>query len=373
MTRQHLYTLDQIKGMLTARIDQLARDLLPGGKMEGREWVAGDLQGSPGHGVSVCLSGGKQGVWMNFQGAAGGGVLGRDKGDALDLIAATRTGGDVPEALRWARTWLGLSDERVREVAPPPPRPRVDPQHVQAQRSKLAHKIFLNALPWPTSPVEHYLAGRGIRRADLAHLPSALRYDPECLCPERNRVAPAMVACIMRGADMIGVHRTWIERDASGVWRKAPITKAKKVLGRQQGGYIPLARGASGLPLAKAPEGDVVAICEGIEDGLTIATEMPGWRVLAAINVGNLGNLDLPASIGTVVLCLDRDGENPASAHAVEAAVERYTREGRDVREARPPEGFKDFNDWRMATLSGASRSAAGASAQATQHARNAG
>jgi len=346
MTRA-LYTLQQIKDMLTARIDQLARDLLPGGRQEGREWTAGDLQGSPGHGVSVCLGGAKQGVWMNFQGAAGGGVLGRDKGDALDLIAATRTGGDVGEALRWARNWLGLSDERVREVAAPPARPRQDAQRVTAQRSRLAHKIFVNALPWPSSPVEHYLHGRGIRRADLAHIPSALRYDPECLCPERNRVAPAMVACIMRGPDMIGVHRTWIDRTPSGAWAKAPLRKAKKVLGQQLGGYIPLARGASGQPLAKAPEGDVVAICEGIEDGLTIATEMPDWRVLAAINVGNLGNLDLPASIGTVVLCLDRDGENPASAASVEAAVERYHREGRDVREARPPEGYKDFNAWR--------------------------
>jgi hypothetical protein len=36
--------------------------------------------------------------------------------------------------------------------------------------------------------------------------------------------------------------------------------------------------------------------------------------------------------------------------------VQRYTAEGRDVREARPPEGFKDFNAWRQAVLTGSER-----------------
>jgi hypothetical protein len=359
MTRPPLHSIQEIVARLTAAAENLAVELLPGGKREGREWVAGDLHGSSGRGVSVCIGGSKVGRWADFQGGGG-------SGDLLDLVAATRTGGDKGEALKWARAWLGLSGERVREVAPPPPRPRQDPQHVAARRHKIALKIFgVEAQPWPGTPVEHYLHGRGIRRADLVHVPNALRFNPECLCPERNRAAPAMVACIMRGSEMIGVHRTWIEPAGSGAaarganigaWKKAPLRSAKKVLGEQRGGYIPLARGASGQPLARAPAGDVVALCEGIEDGLTIATEMPDWRVLAAINVGNLGNLDLPASIGTVVLCLDRDGENQSSAAAIEAAVQRYTNEGRDVREARPPEGFKDFNDWRQAVLAGGER-----------------
>jgi hypothetical protein len=349
MTRPALHSIQEIVSRLTAAAEQLAVELLPGGRREGREWVAGDLHGSAGRGVSVCIGGTKVGRWADFKGGGG-------SGDLLDLVAATRTGGDKGEALKWARAWLGLSGERAREVAPPPPRPRQDPQHVAAHRHKIARRIFANALPWPTSPVEHYLHGRGIRRADLVHVPNALRYDPECQCPERNRAAPAMVACIMRGSEMIGVHRTWIDRTPTGQWQKAKLRSAKKVLGEQRGGYIPLARGASGQPLARAPEGDVVALCEGIEDALTIATEMPDWRVLTTINVGNLGAIDLPASIGTVVLCLDRDGENPAIARSIEAAVQRYTAEGRDVREARPPEGFKDFNAWRQAVLTGSER-----------------
>lgn len=347
MSRPPLHSIAQIVAMLTARIDQLAMDLLPHGKREGREWTCGDLTGAPGRGVSVCLSGDKAGVWADFKsGAAIGGKMG---GDPLDLIAACKTGGDKGEALKWARGWLGLGRDAVREVAPPPARPRADHQAQTAQKLRRAAKIFSDALPWPTSPVEHYLAGRAIPLRALPHVPNSLRYDPLCDCPERQRPAPAMLACIMRGREMIGLHRTWIERSAGG-WEKAPLRSAKKVLGQQQGGYIPLSRGASAQPLARAPEGDLVAITEGIEDGLSVAIECPEWRVLAAINCGNMGAIDLPANIAEVVLCLQRDGENPGVARGIEAAIRRFTAEGRRVRAIRPPEGIKDWNDWRRAT-----------------------
>jgi hypothetical protein len=134
---------------------------------------------------------------------------------------------------------------------------------------------------------------------------------------------------------------------------KARIRAAKKVLGAHKGGLIPLWRGASETPLAQAPAGDVVAICEGIEDALTVALHCPEWRVVACISVGNMGELTLPPAIGEVRLCFDRDGENLACAAARERAMRRYQAEGRRVFEMRPPEGFKDFNDWHMAELRG--------------------
>jgi hypothetical protein len=362
VNRPPLHSIGQIVGMLADRADQLAAELLPGGRREGREWVAGDLSGGPGRGVSVCISGGKAGTWADFQGGQSM-RPGKVGGDMLDLIAMTRTGRDKGEALKWARGWLGLSSERAREAPPPPPRPRADPAPEQARRRAQGIGLFSKALRWPGTPVEHYLAGRAIRLSELQHVPAALRYDPECFCPERQRPGPAMLACIMRGADVIGVHRTWLERYPTG-WGKAPLKAEKKVLGQQQGGYIPLARGSSGEPLKRAPAGDVVAIAEGIEDALSIAVECPEWRVLACINVGNMAMIDLPAGIAEVVLCLDRDGENPASRRAIEAAIARFTREGRQVRATRPPEGFKDFNEWRQSLArEGAGRLAQGRNA----------
>lgn len=342
MTRPPLHSIQQIVAMLTARIDQLARDLLPHGRRQGREWVCGGLDGREGRGLSVCLSGAKQGVWAEFSAGLAG--------DPLDLIAQAKCGGDKGEALKWARGWLGLSNEGARTAAPPPPPPpRVDHAAEAQKRRQRGARLFGEALPWPGTPVESYLAGRAIPRAALAHVPKALRYHAELFCYERQKPAPAMLACIMRGSRMIGLHQTWIDRGADGVWRKAAIDHAKKSLGSMSGGYIPLARGASGKPLSQAPAGDTVALCEGIEDGLTIALECPEWRVLATINSGNLGAIDLPETVAEVVLCCDRDGENPAVARAVEQAMIRYGREGRTVRLVRPPEGFKDFNDWRRA------------------------
>ena len=345
MNRAPLHTIAQIVALLTARIDQLAADLLPGGKRQGREWVAGDLTGARGRGVSVCLSGDKQGVWADF--SAGG----RTAGDALDLIAACKTGGDKGEALKWARAWLGLGADRVQEVAPRAPAAlpaRPDWQAEAERRRQRGAMLFGAALPWPGTPVEHYLAGRAIPRGLLAHEPKAIRFHPELFCSERNRPAPAMIACIMQGSRMVGLHQTFLERYPGG-WKKAPIMAAKKFMGAFKGGLIPLARGPSALPLSRAPDGDTIAITEGIEDGLSVAIEMPEWRVVAACSSGNMQALALPSAIAEVVLCLQRDGENPAVSAAIDAAIRRFVAEGRRVRAIRPPEGIKDWNDWRQA------------------------
>lgn len=354
MNRPPLHSIAQIVALLTDDAERLAAELLPGGRRQGREWVAGDLLGSRGRGVSVCISGGKQGVWADF--SAGGKGHG---GDMLDLIAACRTGGDKGEALKWARSYLGLGNAEVREVAPRPAPPKRDWQaEAEATRQRGA-RIFGQALPWPNTPVEHYLANRAIPRGALAHVPNALRYAPLHFCGERRQPAPAMLGCIMRGNRMIGLHQTWLERFPNG-WGKAPIASPKKFMGSHKGGMIPLARGSSGLPLSRAPAGSLIAISEGIEDGLSVALEMPEWRVAAACSSGNMQELDLPDSITEVVLCLQRDGENPSVAAAIDAAVARFTREGRTVRIARPPEGIKDWNAWRQEQALQSERRSAG-------------
>jgi len=116
------------------------------------------------------------------------------------------------------------------------------------------------------------------------------------------------------------------------------------VLGSVRGGFIACWRGASDKPIAQAPQGDVCAITEGIEDALTIALHCPEWRVIAAYSVGNMGEIALPAALSELRLCLDRDGEKPQPMAAVRHAIRRYQDEGRTVFITRPGEGFKDFN-----------------------------
>ncbi len=62
-------------------------------------------------------------------------------------------------------------------------------------------------------------------------------------------------------------------------------------LGRSRGGAVNLWRGASGMPIKPAPEGESVHLTEGIEDGLTVAISAPVVRVLAAVSLANMAAL----------------------------------------------------------------------------------
>lgn len=348
MTQRRLHDIRTIIDGLNSQIEALCRELLPGGKRDGDEWRAGDLTGSPGQSLGVHLGGQRVGVWCEFHG-------GTAKGDALDLVAQCRFAGNKSEALRWARAWLGLGDDG-RGFTPmrphvPAAKPRVAELDNQGRLLK-ARKIWLDAVPIEGTPAADYLAGRGIDLARLGRVPGALRFAARCWNAEVNRELPAMVAAINRRGEHVATHRTWLA-EQDGRWIKAPLRNAKKVLGSFQGGCIACWRGASNRPLAQAPDDDQVAICEGIEDALTLALHDPGLRVLAAISLSNLGNVQLPAQLTDVILAFDRDGENPAARAGRERAVRQYMEQGRSVREVFPPQGHKDFNAWHQALLGG--------------------
>lgn len=349
--------------MLAARAPELARELLPAGRRDGDEWRVGSLAGEPGRSLAVRLSGARAGVWCDF--ASG------EAGDALDLVAAVQFGGDKRQAVAWARRWLGLEAtadpadaERRRRLTERALARSAEPEDdaVRRQRHGAAMRMWLSAAPRIAgTPVDAYLRGRAIDLGRLGRQPRALRFHPALHCLDAGGCRlPAMVALIVDGQGVpIGVHRTWLDQDPrDGCWRKAPVEHAKKIYGQMRGGMIRLWRGASGRPLAEAPDGDTVAIAEGIEDALTVALECPEWRVLAAVSAHNLPNLVLPRSIAEVVLVGQRDGENPGVRRAREAALDRWLREGRAVREALPPESFKDWNAWAMAEVRPAAQSA---------------
>lgn len=342
--RRHLHSVQDIARMLDAHAEAIARELFPAGRREGREWRVGSLAGEPGQSLGICIAGGKQGVWADFAAGIGG--------DMLELVAQARYRGDKAAALRWARAYLGLSDRAAPEgAAPPPPPPRVPAGEVSRDFSGKARALWLGGHAIPGTPAAAYLAGRGIGLAALGQVPQALRFRADTFCAERQQAAPAMLAAITRGGPIIGCHRTFLAPGPAGRWTKAGIAAPKKVLGQVGGGFIPLWRGRSGKPLREAPEDDVLAIAEGIEDALTIALHMPEWRVIAAVSVGNMANLQLPERLRDLVFCWDRDGDNPGAARAREMAVERMLRQGRSVREIRPPEGHKDFNAWHLAEM----------------------
>ena len=125
------------------------------------------------------------------------------------------------------------------------------------------------------------------------------------------------------------MHRTFLTATVNA---KAPVTQNKMMLG-------PCAGGAVRLTAAQ----DELVLAEGIETALSIlqATGQPTW---ACLSTSGLKTVLLPPEVKTVTIGADGDS---AGEKAAEEAASRLYREGREVKIARPPDGF-DFNNLLM-------------------------
>lgn len=95
-----MITAAEISERLTRQAESVAQRLLPNGKRDGREWVAGSAAGEAGKSLKVCLGGDKAGLWCDFATS--------QSGDLLDLWAISK-GISIADALRDARDYLGIS------------------------------------------------------------------------------------------------------------------------------------------------------------------------------------------------------------------------------------------------------------------------
>ena len=338
---------DDLKRHLAVRIRSLAQAIIPDGKLDGSEWVG---TGPDGAKWGVVVKGIKAGCYQNFGSGAGG-------FSGLGLIRDAVTDGDPRRAYAWALKFLGdavLLPQRMTSVPAKPvrlSRPDAEPEAQSGDVTGL--RLYLAAQPftWDTPP-GCYLQARGITPERVTAPLRALRFHPTCWQSDVQRHMPAMLAAVIdpdpavSGGRHLAVHRTYLALDPAGVWRKAPVGRPKKVIGRYAGGVIPLTRGASGLPLMRAPEGDAALIAEGIENALTASIWFPELRALAAVAVANLAHITLPPAIADIMLIRDRDGENEAVMESRDRAIVRWTAEGRAVSLWEPPEGSKDANDY---------------------------
>jgi hypothetical protein len=345
-----LLPIDVLVGMLAGRAEQLCRELLPDGKRCGHEWVAPSRWGGSQRSLSVHLTGSKAGVWRDF-------ATGDKGGDALSLVAELVFGGDVRQALPWARAWLGLDGAPVADIERMRKRAQVQTERAREQdtadaerRRRQAQAMWLNGQPIDGTPAEAYLRARGIDWQALPHKPATLRFAPACWCSEVKRELPAMLAAIADKAGRhVATHRTYLaetaDEDGLLTWRKAQLQAPKKVLGDMRGGFIRLTRGTSGRPWRDMHPDETVAIAEGIETALSVALCVPEWRVLSCVSLSNLLSIDLPDSIADVVMCADNDQPNSAAVVTLKKALDYLLANGRQVRLARPEPGVKDWND----------------------------
>jgi hypothetical protein len=190
--------------------------------------------------------------------------------------------------------------------------------------SRVSEQRKFTATPANATLVQAYLAARGINLP----VPDALRFHGGLKHPSGG-IWPTMVALVTHGVDAtpLAIHRTFLARDRSD---KAPVEEPKMSLGSCRGGAVRLADAGGGL----------LMVGEGIETCLSAmqATGYPAW---AALSTSGLKALDLPEHVRDVIVLADGDPNGEAAART---CALRWTRQGRRVRIARPPQGM-DFND----------------------------
>lgn len=186
----------------------------------------------------------------------------------------------VIAALRTRGLWAENSPHSLSRIAR---RTSVErkPDHDDARRSEAALAIWQSAQPAQGTPLETYLATRGI---DLPP-PDVLRFHAG-LKHHSGGIWPMMVALVTNGADgmPVAIHRTYLARDGDG---KAPIDPQKMMLGPCRGGAVRLAE-----------PGDVLMIGEGVETCLA-AMQASGHPAWAALSTSGLRSFNLPTMSAT--------------------------------------------------------------------------
>ena len=253
-------------------------------------------------------------------------------GDVLALVQGMLSL-SFTDALKWACAWLDGDCHTTLANTPATPLKKPNSAAVSVNENKeRALKIWKQAKPLAGTLAERYLQEhRGIT---LNPLPPSLRFHPRLYHKDSEQHFPALVTAIQAPDKAItAVHRIFLDPTTAA---KANVQNPKLTLGSMNGGAVRL-----------AAAGETLILCEGLEDGLTLlqATGLPTW---ATLGTAGLVNVHIPDTVQEIIIAADSD---PAGQKAALAAAERFTREGREVRIATPPQNQKDFNALKQKDL----------------------
>lgn len=351
---------DALNAALAARLEQWLPGLIGGGvDRTGRVWKAGHTKdGGLGSSLQVDLRAG-DGRWYHHPESIGG--------DPLGLIAYARNvamkdawrigleicGGAVPEI---------TEADRARAQAARAAREREQQRRRDKMAANARRILFYECQrELLNTPVEFYLAARGIDLRKLGRPLGSLYFHPALDHWGIGRKFPAMVAAIVgRDGHTIAIHRTWLVRRSNGQWdrvrEKSDGGEGKLSLGsyRDAGGCIRLWAGErhdadgvihKGRSWARAEPNSSIVLVEGIENGLSIVMKRPERRVAVCVCLGGLASVWLPPAFTRVAIAGDNDPANPSALQGFLKAVETHRAAGRDVFDLRPPPAFKDWND----------------------------
>lgn len=281
----------ELSRRLARDADAVCRHYLSNGRREGRYWMIGDVNNTPGRSMFVRLSGppsgkGAAGRWTD--GATG------EYGDLLDVIGRVCDLDDFHDVETEARRFLSLP----RPDPDMPPRPHGTPAPVDSPES--ARRLCAMSRPIGRTLVEAYLRGRGVT---AFHETASLRFHPRCYYrPDRDRPTeawPAMIAAVTDLSGRItGAHRTWLDPDGFDPVRlgKAPIDTPRRAMGH-------LLSNAVRFGVAH----DVAAAGEGIETMMSLRCVMPGMPMMAGLSAAHLAAILFPPTLRRIYVVRDDD------------------------------------------------------------------
>lgn len=272
----------EIARRLARDSEAVCRHFLSNGRKQGRYWLVGDVDNTPGRSLYVRLTGpdsgkGAAGRWTD---AATG-----EHGDLLDLIAANQRLDDFRDVLDEARRFLSLPREDRKHAQPTAP----------SGSPKAARRLFAMGRPIGGTIAETYLRSRGITHFGSL---SALRFHPRCFHRAHDEAPreewPALLAAVTDlNGTITGVHRTWLTRDGTS---KAPLATPRRAMGDLLG---------HGVRFGTAV--DVLVAGEGIETMLSLRCVLPNLPMVAALSAAHLAALRLPRSLCRLYIAQDND------------------------------------------------------------------
>jgi twinkle protein len=269
-----------LSNMLAERAESVAKYLLPGGVVRGRELEAGSVHGEAGKSLKVCVAGAKQGVWSDFAAGVGG--------DMVDLWVATR-GVSLTEAIREIKDYLGVSDptfvKSKRREYRRPERPAGAVKVAKEKKSRVS--IYLTA---ERGLDEHVLGLYRIGEVD--------KIGPwEGWKNQKPAVGPWVVFPYIRGNELLGVKYLHLER------------KEGKKFTLVEPGCEPTLFGWHAID----PNARIVTICEGELDAVSLYQY--GYPALSVPFGGGKGDKQQWVDhdwehlerFETIYLCMDAD------------------------------------------------------------------
>ena len=313
----------ELSSALAERAEAVCRRYLPDGTKNGAYWHAGSPAGEKGRSMYVHLSGALRGKWTD--------VATDTRGDLLDLIRLNQGLATLNAAKDEAVRFLGGGLAPVDPPSPAPGEPAPDTDNA----ARLA-RFFESASPLgEDDAAARYLVSRGLSPAHA----QALRFHPRTYVKmgEETETHPALLAPIETPAgELEGLHRILLTPEGG----PAPIAGHKRTSG---------ALGAGGVWFGN-PRAARVAVCEGVEDALTVLAALPPEThqrigIVASMSAARIDKVALAPETRELVLLQDRDAAGERAWAALNA---RYA--GSTVSVSRVlPTGGKDLNESLLA------------------------